>query len=177
MALELLEDNSPILWYSISVPAVWVYSIKCVYHNLNLNVYVYCISVCYFIEQYKNTTACQLRCCTIVCVYSQDLGRLIIWVLREYQEIEPIILSGEYRAVLTLKFITCMHTSGYMSAWYTKGNMGITVIIYRSFIPFFLLLISYQWGRRMRSQSKRLWTWLQRLWTSKANYMYPFSTL
>ena len=26
-------------------------------------------------------------------IYSLDLGRLIIWVLREYQEIDPIILS------------------------------------------------------------------------------------
>lgn len=26
-------------------------------------------------------------------IYSLDLGRLIIWVLREYKEIEPIILS------------------------------------------------------------------------------------
>lgn len=31
-------------------------------------------------------------------IYSQDLGRLIIWVLREYDEIDPIILSGEYSA-------------------------------------------------------------------------------
>lgn len=35
----------------------------------------------------------------IVFVCSQDLGRLIVWVLREYKEIEPIILSGEYKAV------------------------------------------------------------------------------
>lgn len=27
-------------------------------------------------------------------IYSLDLARLLIWVLREYQEIEPIILSG-----------------------------------------------------------------------------------
>lgn len=31
----------------------------------------------------------------MVCVYSQDVGRLIVWVLREYEEIDPIILSGE----------------------------------------------------------------------------------
>jgi len=35
---------------------------------------------------------------SIVVVFFQDLGRLIIWVLREYKEIEPIILSGEYCA-------------------------------------------------------------------------------
>lgn len=28
-------------------------------------------------------------------IYSLDLARLMIWVLREYQEIDPIILSGE----------------------------------------------------------------------------------
>lgn len=40
----------------------------------------------------------------MICVYSQDLGRLIVWVLREYEEIAPIILSGEYSAVLTHQF-------------------------------------------------------------------------
>lgn len=39
--------------------------------------------------------------CINISVHSQDLGRLIIWVLREYEEIDPIILSGEYSAVLT----------------------------------------------------------------------------
>ena len=28
-------------------------------------------------------------------IYSRDLGKLFIWALREYQEIDPIILSGE----------------------------------------------------------------------------------
>ncbi|KAE8283089.1 GDP-L-fucose synthase [Larimichthys crocea] len=34
-------------------------------------------------------------------IYSLDLGRLIIWVLRKYEEIDPIILSGENSGVLT----------------------------------------------------------------------------
>uniref|UniRef100_A0A667YY94 NAD-dependent epimerase/dehydratase domain-containing protein n=1 Tax=Myripristis murdjan TaxID=586833 RepID=A0A667YY94_9TELE len=42
-----------------------------------------------------------------VCVHSQDLGRLIVWVLREYDEIDPIILSGEY-SVLLCSFIACI---------------------------------------------------------------------
>jgi NAD dependent epimerase/dehydratase family len=29
-------------------------------------------------------------------IYSLDLARLIIWVLREYEEVDPIILSGEF---------------------------------------------------------------------------------
>ena len=29
-------------------------------------------------------------------IYSLDLARLMIWVLREYNDIEPIILSGIY---------------------------------------------------------------------------------
>ena len=29
-------------------------------------------------------------------IYSRDLARLMIWVLREYQEIDPIILSGKF---------------------------------------------------------------------------------
>ena len=28
-------------------------------------------------------------------IYSHDLARLFIWVLREYQEVDPIILSGK----------------------------------------------------------------------------------
>ena len=28
-------------------------------------------------------------------IYSLDLARLMIWVLREYNEIDPIILSGK----------------------------------------------------------------------------------
>lgn len=27
-------------------------------------------------------------------IFSEDLGRLMIWALREYPEIDPIILSG-----------------------------------------------------------------------------------
>jgi nucleoside-diphosphate-sugar epimerase len=35
-------------------------------------------------------------------VFSQDLARLFIWVLREYKEIDPIILSvGEEEEVLS----------------------------------------------------------------------------
>ena len=29
-------------------------------------------------------------------IYSRDLAKLIIWVLRNYDEIDPVILSGEY---------------------------------------------------------------------------------
>jgi GDP-L-fucose synthase len=29
-------------------------------------------------------------------IYSQDLAKLFLWVLREYNEIEPIILSGNF---------------------------------------------------------------------------------
>jgi len=28
-------------------------------------------------------------------IYSLDLAKLFLWVLREYKEIDPIILSGE----------------------------------------------------------------------------------
>uniref|UniRef100_A0A671UWU4 GDP-L-fucose synthase n=1 Tax=Sparus aurata TaxID=8175 RepID=A0A671UWU4_SPAAU len=39
----------------------------------------------------------------LICVSYQDVGRLLVWVLREYEEIEPIILSGEYSAVVNIK--------------------------------------------------------------------------
>ena len=29
-------------------------------------------------------------------IYSRDLAKLFIWVLREYKEIDPIILSGTF---------------------------------------------------------------------------------
>lgn len=32
-------------------------------------------------------------------VYSRDLAKLFVWVLREYPEIEPIILSGTCESV------------------------------------------------------------------------------
>ena len=28
-------------------------------------------------------------------IYSVDLGKLILWTIRDYEEIEPIILSGD----------------------------------------------------------------------------------
>lgn len=29
-------------------------------------------------------------------IYSYDLAKLFIWMLREYDDVEPLILSGEY---------------------------------------------------------------------------------
>lgn len=29
-------------------------------------------------------------------IYSRDLAKLFIWTLREYEDIEPVILSGEF---------------------------------------------------------------------------------
>ena len=29
-------------------------------------------------------------------IYSYDLAKLFIWQLREYDDVEPVILSGEY---------------------------------------------------------------------------------
>ena len=31
----------------------------------------------------------------IVCMFVKDLARLFVWTLREYEEIDPIILSGQ----------------------------------------------------------------------------------
>lgn len=33
-------------------------------------------------------------------IYSRDLAKLFIWTLREYQEIDPIILSGKLIVIL-----------------------------------------------------------------------------
>ena len=41
-------------------------------------------------------------------VYSTDLGRLMIWVLREYTEVEPIILSVDEAAEVSIREIAEM---------------------------------------------------------------------
>ncbi len=33
-------------------------------------------------------------------IYSEDLAKLFLWVLREYEEIEPIILCGMHNFLL-----------------------------------------------------------------------------
>lgn len=41
-------------------------------------------------------------------VYAPDLGRLMIWVMREYKEVEPIILSVDEAAEVSIKDIAEM---------------------------------------------------------------------
>lgn len=43
-------------------------------------------------------------------IYSLDLARLFIWSLRNYNDIEPIILSGNKieKINLIIEFITCL---------------------------------------------------------------------
>lgn len=36
-------------------------------------------------------------------IYSRDLAKLFIWTLREYQEIDPIILSGMLIVFFSMK--------------------------------------------------------------------------
>lgn len=36
-------------------------------------------------------------------IYSLDLARLAIWVLRDYESVEPIILSGKYSVENNIK--------------------------------------------------------------------------
>lgn len=45
-------------------------------------------------------------------IYSRDLARLFIWQLREYDSIEPIILSGKSSLVFKLRERTSALTSG-----------------------------------------------------------------
>ena len=53
-------------------------------------------------------------------VYSQDLGRLIIWVLREYEEIDPIILSGEHSS-----HPLCASLRLYLHSFVTVGFISV----------------------------------------------------
>lgn len=126
VVLELPDDSSPILWYSICV---------------------------------GNTTR-QLGCCTILRVYSQDLGRLIVWVLREYQEIEPIILSGECRTALISKLWPACTRLGVLlhdtptETWDRSLNIreDESLLITDIFLPYYSLPISGGgwWGLNQR---------------------------
>lgn len=42
-------------------------------------------------------------------IYSLDLARLFVWTLRNYNDVEPIILSGNKleKINLTIEFVTC----------------------------------------------------------------------
>uniref|UniRef100_A0A8D3AGP1 GDP-L-fucose synthase n=1 Tax=Scophthalmus maximus TaxID=52904 RepID=A0A8D3AGP1_SCOMX len=60
--------------------------------------------------------------------YSLDLGRIIIWALREYKEVEPIIASGEYSAVLThhMHYVHAILCDTLQETW----ELGDTLCIY-----------------------------------------------
>ena len=50
-------------------------------------------------------------------ILSQDLGKLLLWTLRDYEEIDPIILSGvwlcgAYHKVVVISACTCWHAVG-----------------------------------------------------------------
>lgn len=38
-------------------------------------------------------------------IYSEDLAKLILWTMREYEEIEPIILCGIYIYILDSDYL------------------------------------------------------------------------
>eukprot|EP00076_Gallus_gallus_P037351 XP_025002889.1 GDP-L-fucose synthase isoform X1 [Gallus gallus] len=72
-------------------------------------------------------------------IYSLDLARLFVWVLREYEEVEPIILSGKYKIPRG------------------RGKRGKNGL---SSSP------SLQWEKKMKSPSERLQRQSWRPWTS-----------
>ncbi|KAG8542618.1 hypothetical protein GDO81_026409 [Engystomops pustulosus] len=55
-------------------------------------------------------------------IYSLDLARLFIWVLREYDEVDPIILSGE----AVIHNVSCRGSTGWiiMTCVYYSGGGG-----------------------------------------------------
>ncbi|XP_077493667.1 GDP-L-fucose synthase-like [Amblyomma americanum] len=46
-------------------------------------------------------------------IYSLDLARLIVWVLREYSEVDPIILSGDEEDEVSIKDATRLITDAF----------------------------------------------------------------
>ena len=51
-------------------------------------------------------------------IYSKDLAKLFIWQLREYEEIDPIILSGEVH-------FTCKKTfSNVFNSWRKRRSIN-----------------------------------------------------
>ena len=91
----------------------------------------------------------------MVCVSYQDVGRLLVWVLREYDEIEPIILSGEYSAVPTpLPALLCPSVN-LCDCVILQRKWGKVESLHVQLTQ--SLFISFQWVKRMRSPSKTLW--------------------
>ncbi len=57
-------------------------------------------------------------------IYSRDLARLMIWVLREYQEINPIILSVGEEDEVSIKQVA----DGIVKAMKFEGEVKVSCI-------------------------------------------------
>ena len=61
-------------------------------------------------------------------IYSLDLARLFLWVLREYPETEPIILSGTH-VILSLNFLClrwllkCVANISWRFSWWGRRDL------------------------------------------------------
>lgn len=108
----------------------------------------------------------------------QDLARLFIWVLREYDEVEPIILSGGHPvAPLPLprgRTHVCAEGS-WGWEWECGGGLGSCKAGWRR--PHLAVgpPRSPQWARRMRSLSRRQPKPWWRPWTSTGRSLYPLA--
>ena len=68
---------------------------------------VLCVFVC-FVEEGKPLQVWGSGCALRQFIYSVDLARLFVWVLREYNEVEPIIASGT-RPVFDITHVRLLH--------------------------------------------------------------------
>lgn len=86
----------------------------------------------------------------------QDLARLFLWVLREYEEVEPIILSGEKQLPPFPRGRRKGEKNKNKNKKPTKKHPH-----------------SPQWAKKMRSPSRRRRMPSWRPWTSKESSSYP----
>ncbi len=61
-------------------------------------------------------------------IYSRDLARLMIWVMREYQEIDPIILSVGEEDEVTIKQVA----DSIVKAMKFEGEVKVNFIFLRN---------------------------------------------
>lgn len=76
-------------------------------------------------------------------IYSIDLAKLIIWVLREYDSVEPIILSGNYLCKYSQSFDILIFSSDRTNNLFFLYNFPMNILNRSSFSTSMILFYYY----------------------------------
>jgi hypothetical protein len=79
-------------------------------------------------------------------IYSRDLARLMIWVLRNYNEIDPIILSGKWSILFSSLLLPSCQVSGLILV----SSLSLTIIDYHMTFSISGLVSSRDFHIRLR---------------------------